>query len=49
MNGIKETMATRQDVRDATDELARMVNAGFEEAYRRLDVREQVERHERVL
>jgi AmiR/NasT family two-component response regulator len=49
ISGIKETMATRQDLRDATDELARMVNAGFEEAYRRLDVREQVERHERVL
>jgi hypothetical protein len=44
---IKETMATRQDVRDAVDELARMVNAGFEEVYSRLDVREQVGQHAR--
>jgi hypothetical protein len=47
IGGIKEIMATRQDVRDATDELARIVNAGFEEVYRKLDVREQVEQHER--
>ena len=44
---IKETMATRQDVRDAADELARMVNTGFEEVYSRLDVREQVGQHSR--
>jgi archaellum component FlaC len=49
IGGIKETMATRQDVRDATDELARMVNTGFEEVHRKLDVREQVEQHSREI
>jgi hypothetical protein len=41
------SLATKQDVRDAADELARMVNAGFEEVYSRLDVREQVGQHSR--
>jgi hypothetical protein len=43
---LKEGVATKQDVRDAVDELARITNAGFEAIYQRLDVREQVEKHE---
>ena len=39
-------MSTKQDVRDAIDELARITNTGFAEIYQRLDVREQVEKHE---
>jgi hypothetical protein len=39
-------LAMKQDVRDAIDELARITNVGFDEVYRRLDVREQVEKHE---
>ncbi len=38
-------MATKQDVRDAVAELARITNGGFEEVYRPFDVRELVEQH----
>jgi len=42
-------LATKEDVQDAVDDLARITNDGFGELYRRLDVREQVEEHEREI
>ncbi len=34
---------------EQAEELARMVAAGFEDVQKRLDVKEQVERHEKLL
>ena len=48
-----ESLATKltdhfdRKIDEQTEALARMVNSGFEEVYRRLDVREQVEQHGR--
>ena len=36
-----------QKIDEQTEDLAHMVNSGFEEVYRRLDVREQVAQHSR--
>ena len=54
---IKQTMATMKDLQQFEqnlktytdgkfEDLAGMVQRGFEEVYQRLDVREQLERHE---
>jgi hypothetical protein len=40
-------LATRQDVRDGVEELARMVSAGFEDIQERLDVQKLIQVHER--
>jgi hypothetical protein len=40
-------LATRQDVREGVEELARMVSTGFEDIQARLDVREQMKTFER--
>ena len=46
-------LATKDDVhrevRDGVEELARMVSRGFDDVLNRLDVRDQVERHEKAL
>lgn len=40
-------LATRQDVREGIEELARMVNDGFDDMRERLDVTEQLHSFER--
>jgi hypothetical protein len=37
-------LATRQDVREAVEELTRITNSGFEDMQRRLDVTERVQK-----
>ena len=45
----KQTEHFDQKIDEQSEALARMVNAGFEEVYRGLDVQEQLERHEQAL
>lgn len=42
-------LATKQDIRDGVEELARMVSAGFEDIQERLDVHKLIQVHERKL
>jgi hypothetical protein len=42
-------LATKEDVREGVEELARMVSAGFDDIRDRLDVRERVSRVEHNL
>jgi hypothetical protein len=42
-------LATKQDVRDGVEELARMVSVGFEDIQGRLDVHKLIQVHERKL
>jgi hypothetical protein len=42
-------LATKQDVRDGVEELARMVSTGFEDIQERLDVHKLIQVHERKL
>jgi hypothetical protein len=42
-------LATKQDVRDAVEELARITNSGFEDIGQRLDVTERVHKIESTL
>jgi hypothetical protein len=42
-------LATKQDVREGVEELARMVSNGFEDIQSRLDVQKLVQAHERKL
>jgi hypothetical protein len=42
-------LATKQDIRDAVDELARITNAGFEDMQQRLDVTERMHKIETTL
>jgi hypothetical protein len=42
-------LATKQDMREAVEELARITNSGFEEMQRHLDVTERVQKIEAVL
>jgi hypothetical protein len=45
---LKE-LSTKQDVRDAVEELARITNSGFEDIGQRLDVTERVHKIETTL
>jgi hypothetical protein len=40
-------LATKQDVREGVEELARMVAEGFEDVQHRLDVQQLIQAHER--
>jgi gamma-glutamyl:cysteine ligase YbdK (ATP-grasp superfamily) len=42
-------LATKQDIREAVEELARITNSGFEDMQQRLDVRERVNKIEAAL
>jgi hypothetical protein len=42
-------LATKQDIREAVEELARIMNSGFEDIQHRLDVTERVHRIETTL
>jgi hypothetical protein len=42
-------LATKQDIRDAVDELARITNSGFEDIGQRLDITERVNKIETTL
>jgi hypothetical protein len=42
-------LSTKQDIRDAVEELARITNAGFEDIAQRLDVTERIHKIEKTL
>jgi hypothetical protein len=44
-----KNLATKADIRDAVEELARITNAGFDDVQKRLDVTERVQKIETTL
>ena len=44
-----QTKDLKVSIKESQEELARMTSKGFEDVIKRLDVREQVERHDRIL
>ena len=42
-------LATKQDIREAVEELARITNSGFEDIQQRLDVTERVRKIETII
>jgi hypothetical protein len=42
-------LATRQDIREAVEELARITNAGFTDIQKRLDISERVQKIETAI
>jgi hypothetical protein len=44
-----KNLATKTDIREAVDELARITNSGFEDIQQRLDVTERVQKIETTL
>ncbi len=44
-----QTKDLKVSIKESQEELARMTSKGFEDVLKRLDVREQVERHDRIL
>jgi len=42
-------LATKQDIREAVEELARITNSGFEDIQQRLDVTEKVQKIETTI